>query len=144
MSFICCVSCLWRQDIPEAPERVMTDTINEPILLCRFPAEIKSFYMQRCSEDRRLTESVRAARRRRRSGRRRRRVSRFLKVASPPFQVDVLMPSVGEIVGGSMRIWDSEELLEGYRREGIDPTPYYWYTDQVSGTVAGPFAPVPR
>ena len=21
--------------------------------------------------------------------------------------------------------------MQGYEREGIDPTPYYWYTDQV-------------
>ena len=42
------------------------------------------------------------------------------------------MPTVGEIIGGSMRIYDYEELIEGYKREGISPTPYYWYTDQVS------------
>lgn len=46
------------EDIPEMPERQMTDKINEPILFCRFPAEIKSFYMKRDQKDTRLTESV--------------------------------------------------------------------------------------
>lgn len=29
-----------------------------------------------------------------------------------------------------MRIADMEELFAGYKREGIDPTPYYFFTDQ--------------
>jgi len=36
----------------------MTDKINEVIMLCRFPAEIKSFYMQKDKTDDRVTESV--------------------------------------------------------------------------------------
>lgn len=29
-----------------------------------------------------------------------------------------------------MRIADLAELAAGYKREGIDPAPYYWFTDQ--------------
>lgn len=46
------------EDIPEMPERKMTDKINEPIMLTKFPAGIKAFYMSKCREDSSLTESV--------------------------------------------------------------------------------------
>ncbi|KAL7676301.1 hypothetical protein ACOME3_002557 [Neoechinorhynchus agilis] len=88
-------------DIPEAPERAMTDKIGCPILLCRFPAELKAFYIRKDTEDTRLTESV-----------------------------DVLLPNVGEVVGASMRMNGYQELEDALKKNAINPEPYYWYLDQ--------------
>jgi asparaginyl-tRNA synthetase len=98
-------------DIAEAAERKMTDIIGTPIFLHSFPAELKAFYMKKKQQQQQQG------------------------TGSGPSGVftescDLLMPGVGEIVGGSMRISDIDELLAAYKREGIDPAPYYWFTDQ--------------
>ena len=88
-------------DIAEAAERKMTDQINRPIMLIHFPKALKSFYMKALGEAPDFTESV-----------------------------DVLVPGVGEVVGGSMRSSALDELVAGFKREGIPMEPYYWFIDQ--------------
>lgn len=97
-------------DIAEAAERQMTDIIGTPVFLYGFPAELKAFYMKKMA-----TPEGKEA-----------------QAGGKVFteSCDLLMPGVGEIVGGSMRIADLEELLAAYKREGMDAAPYYWYADQ--------------
>ena len=93
-------------DIAEAAERQMMDLIGAPIFLYGFPAKLKDFYMKKMPADKQEGDHI------------------FTE------SCDLLMPGVGEVVGGSMRIPDEEELLAVYKREGIDPGPCYWFTDQ--------------
>jgi asparaginyl-tRNA synthetase len=69
-------------DILELAERTMIDMMSDPVFLIKFPAEQKAFYVQKCPDDGRLTKSV-----------------------------DLLVPGVGEVVGGSMRMDKFEGLL---------------------------------
>lgn len=85
-------------DIVEVVERKMMDIINWFIFLMYFFVEIKVFYMQKDFKDLRVMELV-----------------------------DVLMLGVGEIVGGLMRMFDYEELIEVYKKNDIGYEFYYWY-----------------
>ena len=86
--------------ISPKPLKGETDIINRPIFLTHFPVEIKAFYMQKDKDEPLVAESV-----------------------------DCLIPGVGEIVGGSMRMYDYDELMAAFERENIDPAAYYWCTD---------------
>lgn len=88
-------------DIPDAAEVFLVKEYagNMPLFLTHFETASKPFYM-RLADDPKYTESV-----------------------------DLLFPNIGEILGGSMRKENIYELLAGFENEGINPEPYYWYTD---------------
>ena len=50
--------------------------------------------------------------------------------------LDVLVPRIGEIIGGSQREERRDVLLERMRQSGLDEKHYWWYLDLRSyGTV---------
>lgn len=106
-------------DVAEAAERQMTDIIGKPVFLYGFPKELKAFYMKSMPIGQ---FSIGADSSNADGG---------LEAGGKIYteSCDLLMPNVGEIVGGSMRISDMADLLEGYKREGIDPSLYYWFSD---------------
>jgi len=90
----------WGMDLPSEMERFLTEKLYEkPVVVYNYPKGIKAFYMRLNDDDK--------------------TVAAF----------DVLVPGVGELVGGSQR---EERLgvLEARMREGgLDPEDYAWYAD---------------
>ena len=70
-----------------------------PVTVFNFPKEIKPFYM-RSNEDGKTVAAM-----------------------------DLLVPGIGEIVGGSQREERLEMLKENMRRHNMDPVDYKWYLD---------------
>jgi len=87
----------WGCDLGSEHEKYMTDKVFEgPVIVYNYPKEIKSFYMKENPDG----KTVQA--------------------------MDVLVPFIGELVGGSMRIDDYEELKDKMGGKGIDIP---WYLD---------------
>ncbi|CAK4649039.1 hypothetical protein LEN26_012815 [Aphanomyces euteiches] len=91
----------WGDDLGSEHERFITEQIyNKPVMLYNYPKDIKAFYM-RLNEDNKTVAAC-----------------------------DVLVPKIGEIIGGSQRE-ERLEVLETRIKEatGHDPSEYGWYCD---------------
>ena len=90
----------WGKDLQSEHERYLTEQhFKCPVILYDYPRTLKPFYM-RVNDD---GKTVRA--------------------------MDVLVPGVGEIIGGSQRE-ERLDVLEGRMREqGLHPEAYDWYLD---------------
>ena len=90
----------WGRDLQSEHERFLTEEhFGQPVILYDYPRTIKPFYM-RCNDD---GTTVRA--------------------------MDVLVPRVGEIIGGSQREDRLDVLLERITECGMEPEDYWWYVD---------------
>lgn len=90
----------WGGDLQAEHERWLTEKkFQRPVILYDYPRTIKPFYM-RVNDD---GQTVRA--------------------------MDVLVPRVGEIIGGSQREERLDVLEERMRQTKLDPAHYWWYAD---------------
>jgi asparaginyl-tRNA synthetase len=91
----------WGLDLQSEHERFLTEKVfKKPVILYDYPAKIKAFYMRMNNDG----NTVRA--------------------------MDVLVPKVGEIIGGSQREERYDVLLQRMRDMGIrNLESYQWYLD---------------
>ena len=90
----------WGCDLQTEHERYLTEQIfKKPVFVTNYPKEIKAFYM-RVNEDDKTVAAM-----------------------------DLLVPGVGEIIGGSQREEREDVLLSRIRELGLEEESYSWYMD---------------
>ena len=88
----------WGMDLQTEHERYLTEHIYHcPVFVIDYPKEIKSFYMRLNDDDKTVAA------------------------------MDLLVPGVGEIIGGSQREERLDMLLERMKECHLDEKDYWWY-----------------
>ncbi|HQQ59832.1 MAG TPA: asparagine--tRNA ligase [Kiritimatiellia bacterium] len=91
----------WGEDFGGGHETIIASRYDRPVIVHRYPAACKAFYMRRDSDDDRLSLSM-----------------------------DVLAPEgYGEVIGGGERATDLAVLERTLAEHGIAPEPFDWYLD---------------
>ncbi len=90
----------WGEDLQTEHERYLTEKyFKRPVFVTNWPKEIKAFYM-RLNDDGKTVAAM-----------------------------DLLVPGVGELIGGSQREERTNYLEEAFDRFGLDRETYDWYTE---------------
>jgi len=90
----------WGLDLQSEHERYLTEqVVGGPVFIVNYPKAIKAFYMRANDDDKTVAA------------------------------MDLLVPKVGEIIGGSQREERLDRLTERMVEGGIDPQGLSWYLD---------------
>lgn len=90
----------WGADLQTEHERYLTEQVfGKPVFVTDYPKEIKAFYM-RMNEDGKTVAAM-----------------------------DLLVPGIGEIIGGSQREERLDLLLSRMKEAGLNEQEYWWYLD---------------
>ncbi|MBP3619899.1 MAG: asparagine--tRNA ligase [Clostridia bacterium] len=90
----------WGIDLQSEHERYITEEVyKKPVFLKNYPKEIKAFYMRQ-NDDGKTVGAV-----------------------------DLLVPGIGELIGGSQREERYEKLVERIEELGLNKEDYSWYLD---------------
>lgn len=90
----------WGSDLQTEHERYLTEQVfHKPVFVTDYPKEIKAFYM-RMNPDEKTVAAM-----------------------------DLLVPGIGEIIGGSQREERLELLEQRMQESGLNPEDYWWYLD---------------